>query len=431
MLPLLAGGVTGGEALRRGLALFNLLFFSLAAGLYTSASEERRGKAVRNAAVLVLAVLILPLCVGRLSPQLKHAGLVSPITPMLAGTDYSYTRGGAQEYWAALLAGHLLGWGLLFTAAFRLRRHIVEAEPPGLARFRALDEIPTSPRSTPGHPVEDTPPIGWLVSRQPGIRAALWTAGALVLLTQTMMFAPMLKFLGTGLPLGFYFPSLVLSCLSGVLIAGAAGRFFAEGRRTGQLEMLLTTPAGAEGIISEQWESLKRLLAWPVGLMLIPVLFRMFQMISLSSRGIPGLSWAYTPVSVALHITDTLLSVAAVCWLAMWFGLRTRSRAAAIGWSVALARGVPYILTMLAHSALTPLARLLGTGGFTYYSWVFVLIPAGILGVFVWLIRAAKRGIARELGRLEAGNLDPETLLSTTGKSLWAKVWSLRHWTPQ
>ena len=40
MIPVLAGGVTGGEALREGLVLLNTFWFSLCAGLWASARSE-------------------------------------------------------------------------------------------------------------------------------------------------------------------------------------------------------------------------------------------------------------------------------------------------------------------------------------------------------------------------------------------------------
>ena len=54
------------------------------------------------------------------------------------------------------------------------------------------------------------------------------------------------------------------------MFAWAASRFFVEARRTGELELLLTTPLGAKQIVSTQWEVLKRGLRWPLVVMVAP-----------------------------------------------------------------------------------------------------------------------------------------------------------------
>ncbi len=55
-IPLVLGGVTGGEFFRMSLALFNALFFSLAIGLGTSAfmQDEQRARALTLALLLFL-----------------------------------------------------------------------------------------------------------------------------------------------------------------------------------------------------------------------------------------------------------------------------------------------------------------------------------------------------------------------------------------
>ncbi|MGA2659560.1 MAG: ABC transporter permease, partial [Verrucomicrobiota bacterium] len=60
MIPVLMGGVTGGEACRKGLALINALGFALAAGLYQSASHRKQFRAAAGAVILVLLIVLLP-----------------------------------------------------------------------------------------------------------------------------------------------------------------------------------------------------------------------------------------------------------------------------------------------------------------------------------------------------------------------------------
>ena len=48
MIPVLAGGVTGGEALREGLVLLNTFWFSFCGGLWASARSEEGFKALEE-----------------------------------------------------------------------------------------------------------------------------------------------------------------------------------------------------------------------------------------------------------------------------------------------------------------------------------------------------------------------------------------------
>jgi hypothetical protein len=54
------------------------------------------------------------------------------------------------------------------------------------------------------------------------------------------------------------------------------------------------------------------------------------------------------PILKLLTLLNIFLGTAALCWLGLWFGLKTRSQAGAIVWSVALAKGLPLLLTLLA-----------------------------------------------------------------------------------
>ena len=61
MIPILAGGVTGGEAFRKGLALLTMLCLALAVGLWAATSGRKSG-IVRNAVGVLLLVVFVPFC---------------------------------------------------------------------------------------------------------------------------------------------------------------------------------------------------------------------------------------------------------------------------------------------------------------------------------------------------------------------------------
>src|SRR5205807_2699433 len=83
MVPVLAGGVTGGEAFRKGLALLNTLFLALALGIYSSSCVAERLKASRKAALWLLSVTFLPILAQALCRGNPWVGAFSPLQTVI------------------------------------------------------------------------------------------------------------------------------------------------------------------------------------------------------------------------------------------------------------------------------------------------------------------------------------------------------------
>ncbi len=275
MLPVLAGGVTGGEAFRKGLVLPNTLFLALTAGLWASAGGQEWLKSARTGLLLVAALVLAPGLAGLLlKPLGAVVGLLSPLGAISAAGDAPYKVSKA-DYWTSLLLVQAMGWALLVAARFRLRsawreEHRETTASPA-ATFEWFKEKPQQPLV---RPLGNGNPIAWLLQRQRGIQALLW-AGALVGGFHFLAFPVLIRFLGpSSYPLLSWPLGLATSAFSGALFAWAASRFFVEARRTGELELLLTTPCGASELVSTQWAVLKRQLRWPMLLMLAPALLQ-------------------------------------------------------------------------------------------------------------------------------------------------------------
>ena len=182
MLPILAGGVTGGEAFRKGLVLLDTLFLALAAGLWASARGHEWLKTGRNALMVVASVVLGPLLAGALLfGKLGAAGasikFLSPLGTLSAAKDVLYNFSGTP-YWLSLLVVQALGWLLLAGAVFRLRRGWREEREatagPALATVGESDAEAATPSCTPLD--DDTDPLVWLLQRRRGLRALLWAA---------------------------------------------------------------------------------------------------------------------------------------------------------------------------------------------------------------------------------------------------------------
>ena len=269
-LPLLLGGVTGGEYWRMALTLANALFFSLAAGLCVSACMSDSQKAMGNTlGLLVLAVAVPPVLTYFSSQNnwTRVAGLLASLSPV---SPFAYSGAAvypahATAFWGSLAASHLAGWAMLALASGVLPRAWREGSGlPDLRGRRRYLRTAAPRRQARGESLSQNP-ILWLRRSELGIpwRAwgivALWAgAVALVLLTNFVWSGETASSILSGyvvIPFGF---------LLKILFALQASRFFAEGRKNGTLELLLCTPLTDREIVRGQMLALWGRFAGPL-----------------------------------------------------------------------------------------------------------------------------------------------------------------------
>jgi hypothetical protein len=182
------------------------------------------------------------------------------------------------------------------------------------------------------------------------------------------------------------------------LLAWAAGRFFFEAQRNGELELLLSTPLGAAEIVGANWRALCQPLrgAWLLVafLTLLGIAFGHGSMAqALGASAIWGL------VEKALPVAWRVLDVIALCWIGMWFGLQARKPITIMAWPAGLVVGLPWVLsyvfilflslgTSVMWTAASPSPAL----GFWFYGWPILNILKD-----VFIIRWAVMKLRAEL----------------------------------
>jgi hypothetical protein len=303
---------------------------------------------------------------------------------------------------------------------------------PGYAPVEAREAEAVFP---PRRPLsDDANPIAWLLRRQRGIQALLW-AGALVGLFQFGAFSLMPRFLGTSSYLSVVMPlSLAATALTGALFAWAASRFFVEARRTGELELLLTTPCGAREVVSTQWNVLKRRLRWPIVVMLAPTLLQaavtLVEMRTLPSFGLGGLFWLHYVISCLFGPVDTFVGVGALCWVGLWFGLKAGGQARAIVWTVGLVKVLHYLIVILCSILFAMLAKS-GLGLRSSPFWIIMSLPQAVtLLLYLGLIRLARQRLRGELAGAEPLKFDLRQSISSAVHDALSSFRKARHWTP-
>jgi uncharacterized membrane protein (UPF0136 family) len=461
MLPVLAGGVTGGEAFRTMLALFDTLVLSLAAGLWASAGARGWFQSARSAMVLLLLLIVAPTVALMFPMPVTSVYGVSPLAAFY-WADAAVYRASAASYWLSLAAVHGISWCLLFAAGFRLRRAMRQADGPAenvgaSGRTTAvtrktkvdMDDPAARPVFTlaawkigfPDKAMADDP-VRWLVRRQRGLKAVVWTG---VLVSVIPYAANLLIALGSRAAstlISFYsWPvSVAVGVVQGCLFGWAASRFLVEARRTGELELLLTSPVGAKTIVSSQWNQLKRVFFVPVILLAAPNLLLTLYYTTFAHYHQPPyagtlsyrLYFALTPF---LGFIRTILGIGALIWAGLWFGLKARSQAGVILQIILFARGVPFVILFGASSLLRLLvnhAGAYGAGGvrFPWEYWLYVLNPVAGCFYYLWLIRWARRRLAAELAHPSQEGFDLSDSIAQARAGLASLFDKARNWPP-
>ena len=145
---------------------------------------------------------------------------------------------------------------------------------------------------------------------------------------------------------------------------------------------------------------------------------------------LPGGYMFHSTIRHVLGCVNTVLAIGALCWLGMWFGLRANGQGRAVVWTVAIGRGLPYLISVLSWLILIPLARW-PFGRVSAFYWIATWLPQVLnLILYLALIRVARR---RLLGGLAAGDqmgLDLRGAISSGVRDAVAGIRKARHWTP-
>jgi hypothetical protein len=431
MLPVLAGGVTGGESFRTMLVLFDTMFLSLAVGLWASAGARGWFQSARSAVVRLLLIIVVPTLALMLPAPVAYVFGVSPLAAFSWADDAVY-RFSVVPFWWSLAAVHIISWRFLIGAGFRLRRAMREedgtAQNIGAAEGKAA--VARAPLADGGDPV------GWLVRRQRGIKAVVW-AGVLISLIPFAARFFISPFGISAIVVSIYLNAAVSLAFAAVqlsLFGWAASRFLVEARRAGELELLLTTPVGATTLVSSLWKELTQVFFLPVIVITAPGL-----LLSLYYRFVfhnppvyvgPLGYGIYSALVPFVNSVTTILGVGALIWAGLWFGLRARSQAGAIVHILLFAGGVPLVVEFASSWLIHLVVFLVGGFVVSWGLWLNMLIPAATCFYDVWLIRWARRRLAMELNNPSPEGFDLSDLFAEARSGLASLIRKARQWPP-
>lgn len=413
---LLLGGVTGAEYFRVIAVLACVLATSLSIGLLASTQAQDSVRAVALAFTLIaLWQFGAPICLSLGELALKGVGVgefddeftiliaLTPITAMGNAFADDYQRHPVR-FLGSLSACGVLGVALAVFASWRLPRIWQFSETNGrrgfgqrLTRLRFPTQASWQRYRTA---ILALHPVAWLGGRHLLRRWLVWVwlAGA------TLLYVGLALLSGDndwwGLPplvLASFFVHALLKCWAAL---EAPRQFFAD-RRSGGLELLLTTPVDGPDLVRGNRLTLRRQFFWPaVAIGTFDLALMLGQLINHPTEVDNDLFLVFAVVRVATLFLD----LHAIAWLGIWTGLSAQGTRSSIfvvlkvlllPWAVMFVAVPAFSLTFLRHSNSNA-----NWGIVTLLAWLSLTLANNLF----WVL-PAKRGLRTRFREVATGQL--------------------------
>jgi ABC-type transport system involved in cytochrome c biogenesis permease component len=269
-VPVLMGGVSGGELWRVTIVLLNTLFFSLSAGMIISAFGVEERRVLLGTLLLIMGVTLgLPLC-WRFLSRVTSAPWIEPVFlwPSPAYSLRISARGlfaaVSSDFWPCMWTIAGLSGMFIAAASLRLPRSLQEGSGAGRTPGRAELERARPHGSRLLVMAGAAQAYLWRVSRD----GRTWRMMMGVSLGAGLFGLYTLFEVGNPARMGrnelAVFGSLGVHWLIKVIFAAEACRPLSEDKQTRALELLLCTGLQPREMIAAQVQRLRRLFALPV-----------------------------------------------------------------------------------------------------------------------------------------------------------------------
>lgn len=366
-IPLLMGGVTAGEFGRVALVLVNTLFFSLSAGMLASALCQNQRAAIGLTLLFILLFTAGGPALGAwLAWKLKWGGsypfgflLTSPVFSYFSAFEKMIPRtavAGFNGFYTSVGVVHGLGWAFLALASWIVPHAWQDKAMSNggwRGRMRVWWEGDAATRREFRTHLLDRNAFFWLASR-PRLRV-VWA---------WLPFIVAAGFWGWGLyelghewlNVGIYAATAIfLSTTMKAWIGSEAGRRLIEDRKSGALELLLSTPLSERDILHGQRLALQRQFLRPVLVLLGMGGLLMFA--GANSADLNGGSRPYWYWTWAAGLVMFGADVVALYWLGLWTGLAVKNAKHAFGAAVVPVLALPWIAIGVVVTVMNLLPR--------------------------------------------------------------------------
>lgn len=390
-IPLLMGGVTAGEFWRIALVLLNTMFFSLSAGMIASALT----KSARNAAGLCMFIVLfftvlLPIMGAMLGSYSgwrsfsEICALPSPGLAFILGLTKGYT-GHAAEFAASLIFTHVCSWLFLIASCVIVPRSWQD-KAATVAQVRTRENWlrwslgNSAQRMDYRRRLLDVNAFYWLASRSRIKPALIW--GTLGLMGCGWLWC-WFKWDRDWLdPMTYIVTAFLLNSTLKGWFAGEVCAQLAEDRRTGALELLLSTPLDVREVVHGQFLALCRQFLWP--LVFVLVIELAFFVAGLRDNWI-GRDTGFWIFLWASGLIILLTDLWALFYVGLWQSLTARNANRANSAAMVRIMALPWIvwgaLSMIVTAISFSNSSFRLNGWFLILTWLFIgLAVNGLFG---------------------------------------------------
>ena len=353
-VTLLAGGTTLGDFWRTVLVLAVVMCFSLALCLFISAISRERSLSVCVAVLLVLCIVPMVaskvLADGFRLAEWRWVAIFSPVALLLRGWE-SYYVGGPEWYWRGL-AGFAVASGVFLGMGSLILPRIWQEKP----RKVAVQRSKRTERSEAKRRARqlDQNPILWVAYHGGQARMFRIIFFSLVVILLGARFFMMDA--GWEPEVVDLIALVILTLLLNVYIASQASMNLAEAKRSGALEMLLSTPLKVGDIIRGQILALKEMFLWPA---LVLAGWYLFVILNSAFSGGTWGGWGLT-VMMLMHFLQLILGICAIAAVGMWMGMSSKTPNRALFKTILVGVLLPYfpcIPAFVVQLVLTAIAK--------------------------------------------------------------------------
>jgi ABC-type transport system involved in cytochrome c biogenesis permease component len=346
-IPILLGGLSGGEIQRMILVLISTVIFSLCVGLFASTCSHHDRKAQLGAFLLILFITAgIPALVAFFRYELKFriSDFFFAFSPGFAfGTVFAKAYQTKSElFWTSLGLLHAMSWTALILSALIVPRVWQDRSASGTA-IGWREKIRRWMRGSPKV-------LQWYRSSLLGVNPYFWLCardrlkpyyGLALLLGCAVLWLLLWYFNGKDM-LGqevFFVTTVLLHTIFRTWLASESGRQFYEDRKSGALELALCTPLPVREILEGQLMALLRQFGPAIGVTLIFDLAGMIIGARMRSGHDP--EWILTWVAIIIIF---LVDAVTIATLGMWYGLFLKRATRAVAQMLFLVLLLPWIV---------------------------------------------------------------------------------------
>ena len=351
-LAILAGGVTLTELASVILLGLNGIFLALATGLLSSCLAREGRIALLLGLILLASICALPLislttATSNATAASASSGwsLFSPFTSFQLCDPIS-PRFHPSRFWTSLLMQHLLSWAILGFAGIWLRSHWQKETSTRSFNWGVSVKQRSSQKSIPpldGDEIKDENPIFWLLILKYGNPAHRRAMGAGLFLVTAILFIAIHRL--TSNIEAFFLVLISWHVLTKLWVAWIACHLMTEMRRSGMLELTLTTPLDW-GLILDGWlVGLKRIFLPPIALLIGVDLLASYVASDQLTSAFGNQWWLGW---ILLTLVALIIDTYALAWLGLRWGLKALNTTRA--WLVSI--GIILVLPWFCIAAL-------------------------------------------------------------------------------